>query len=118
MVCATGLFVDPLFFYALSVSDTCMCLFVDGWFAVTVTVLRCMTDALHLWNMWLQLKMAKRSFGLGAGAVTASDGGGLRDTNPLSVAVGYLKAKSGFFFDFFVILPVPQVRISLLFLLF
>lgn len=106
LVCATGLFVDPLFFYALSISDTCMCLFIDGWFAMTVTVLRCMTDALHLWNMWLQLKMAKRSFA--AGAI------GLSDSSARSVALRYLKAKKGFFFDLFVILPLPQVRIILL----
>lgn len=106
LVCATGLFVDPLFFYALSISDTCMCLFIDGWFAITVTVLRCMTDALHVWNMWLHLKMAKRSF-----AVEGTTG--LRDTNARSVALHYLKGKKGFLFDLFVILPLPQVRISL-----
>ncbi|PON55869.1 cAMP-dependent protein kinase regulatory subunit [Parasponia andersonii] len=112
LVCATGLFVDPLFFYALSVSDTCMCLFVDGWFAVTVTVLRCMTDALHVWNMWLQLKMAKRSFAM-VGAVDGTGGAaaatGLRDaTTARSVALRYSKAKRGFLFDLFVILPLPQ----------
>ncbi|KAI4322876.1 hypothetical protein L6164_022528 [Bauhinia variegata] len=103
LVCATGLFVDPLFFYALSISDTCMCLFVDGWFAITVTVLRCMTDVLHVWNMWLQLKMARRSFGVGGG------NNGLRDTSPRSVALHYLKTKRGFFFDLFIILPLPQI---------
>ncbi|XP_024024894.1 cyclic nucleotide-gated ion channel 4 [Morus notabilis] len=108
LVCATGLFVDPLFFYALSISDTCMCLFVDGWFAVTVTVLRCMTDALHVWNMWLQLKMAKRSFAA-VGAVDGSAAAGLRDATARSVALRYLKAKRGFLFDLFVILPLPQI---------
>ncbi|KAE8125727.1 hypothetical protein FH972_020501 [Carpinus fangiana] len=102
LVCATGLFLDPLFFYALSISDTCMCLFIDGWFAITVTVLRCMTDALHVWNMWLQLKMANRSFAVGATA-------GLRDTCPRTVALRYLKAKRGFLFDLLVIFPLPQV---------
>ncbi|XP_062170102.1 cyclic nucleotide-gated ion channel 4 [Alnus glutinosa] len=102
LVCATGLFLDPLFFYALSISDTCMCLFIDGWFAITVTVLRCMTDALHVWNMWLQLKMAKRCFAVGAT--------GLRDdTSARTVALRYLKAKRGFLFDLFVIFPLPQV---------
>ncbi|XP_027342718.1 cyclic nucleotide-gated ion channel 4-like isoform X2 [Abrus precatorius] len=90
LVCATGLFVDPLFFYALSISDTCMCLFVDGWLVITVTVLRCMTDALHIWNMWLQLKMAKRS------SIP------IRDTTKLI-------ANRLFFFDLFVILPIPQI---------
>ncbi|RZB75681.1 cyclic nucleotide-gated ion channel 4-like isoform X2 [Glycine soja] len=111
LVCAAGLFVDPLFFYVLSVSDSCMCVFVDGWLAVTVTVLRCMTDALHVWNMVIRSKMAKRTFGLGA--ATASGRGssssiGLRDTRPCSVAIGYLKSRTGFFFDLFVILPLPQ----------
>lgn len=95
LVCATGLFVDPLFFYALSISENCICLFIDGWFAVTVTALRCMTDAFHLCNMWLQFRMNK-----------------LRpnDKSPRrSVALRYLKAKKGFFFDLFVILPLPQV---------
>ncbi|XP_061358805.1 cyclic nucleotide-gated ion channel 4-like [Gastrolobium bilobum] len=98
LVCATGLFVDPLFFYTLSISDTCMCLFVDGWFVITVTVLRCMTDTLHLWNMWLQLQMAKRS--IRDTATTTTRG---------SFALHYLKAKKGFFFDLFLILPLPQI---------
>ncbi|TKY66724.1 Cyclic nucleotide-gated ion channel 4 [Spatholobus suberectus] len=106
LVCAAGLFVDPLFFYALSVSDSCMCIFVDGWLAVTVTVLRCLADALHVWNMVLRIKMAKRTFGLGAAGGSSA---GLRDTRPRSVALGYLKSRSGFFFDLFVILPLPQI---------
>lgn len=106
LVCATGLFVDPLFFYALSVSDTCVCLFVDGWFAVTVTVLRCMTDALHVWNMWLQLKMNKLSYAPVGGTSETSR---LHKKSARTVALGYLKAKKGFFFDLFVILPLPQV---------
>lgn len=106
LVCATGLFVDPLFFYALSISDTCMCLFVDGWFAVTVTVLRCMTDALHVWNMWLQLKMTKRSYEAGSGG---GEGSRVHNGSARTVALSYLKAKKGFIFDLFVILPIPQV---------
>ncbi|KAE8680166.1 Cyclic nucleotide-gated ion channel 4 [Hibiscus syriacus] len=123
LVCATGLFVDPLFFYALSVSETCMCLFVDGWFAITVTALRCMTDALHVWNMWLQLKMINRSSDArrhdkrsGSENEEERDGRGERSNRPRGgasarrrVAFKYLKAKKGFFFDLFVILPLPQI---------
>lgn len=94
LVCAVGLFVDPLFFYSLSISHSCMCLYVDGWFAVTVTVLRCMTDALHLWNVWLQFKINRRTH-----------------DSPRTVACSYFKSKRGFFFDLFVILPLPQVRL-------
>lgn len=123
LVCATGLFVDPLFFYALSISETCMCLFVDGWFAITVTALRCMTDVLHVWNMWLQLKMAQRTYGVGGSSSVATTAAGAGDNersgphtvsnnnnNPRSVALRYMKAKKGFFFDLFVILPLPQVK--------
>lgn len=110
LVCATGLFVDPLFFYALSVSETYVCLFVDGWFAITVTVLRCMTDALHVWNMWLQLKMAKRCGHSSSPAATARDDGRKGERMATrAVAFRYLEAKKGFFFDLFVILPIPQV---------
>ncbi|KAL4274139.1 hypothetical protein GQ457_13G003050 [Hibiscus cannabinus] len=100
LVCATGLFVDPLFFYTLSINDTCMCLLVDGWFAVTVTAVRCMTDALHVWNMCLQLKMTESEEKRDGGE------GGRRARH---VAFKYLKAKRGFLFDLFVILPLPQI---------
>lgn len=111
LVSATGLFVDPLFFYALSVSDTCVCLFVDGWFAITVTALRCMTDVLHVWNMWLQFKMAKATYGLGGAAAATDDEDKMARSGPhsRSVALRYMKAKKGFFFDLFVVLPLPQV---------
>jgi hypothetical protein len=107
LVHAMGLFVDPLFFYTLSISDTCMCLFIDGWLLVTVTVIRCMTDALHLWNIWLQFYIEKRSsFGF------------VHRTPPPRTSTShvfpYFKPNKGFFFDIFVILPLPQVIVYLL----
>ncbi|KAK9092314.1 hypothetical protein Syun_027225 [Stephania yunnanensis] len=103
LVCATGLFLDPLFFYAVSISEACMCLFVDGWFAVTVTVLRCMTDALHVWNMWLQFKMVTVERIIHCSSDDEDDECGEKE-----VARRYLKSKKGFLLDLFVILPVPQ----------
>lgn len=105
LVCATGLFIDPLFFYTLSISESCMCVFVDGWFAVTVTVLRCVTDALHVWNMWLQFKMSRwwRS---------PHHHRGLSHDDDIARNVAsriIKKAKKSFVFDLFVILPIPQV---------
>lgn len=108
LVSATGLAVDPLFFYALSISDTCLCLFIDGWFAITVTVLRCMADALHIWNMWLQLKMACAAAECPQTAVQEKESLNVRGRGG---AVHYLKSKTGFFLDLFVVLPLPQVLI-------
>lgn len=105
LVCATGLFVDPLFFYTFSVSENGMCVYVDGWFAVTVTVLRCMTDALHVCNMWIQFRMSRRPRGLMSSGNTVEE----RRVHIGKVAVKYLKVKKGFLFDFFVLLPLPQV---------
>ncbi|CAL9759202.1 unnamed protein product [Musa acuminata subsp. burmannicoides] len=102
LACALGLIVDPLFFYTLSVSGALKCIFVDGWFAVTVTALRCMIDAMHVWNIWLQLKMAygaKRSEGEEEG-----ERGGGGKFMPI-----YVKSKRGFFLDLFVVLPVMQI---------
>ncbi|CAM8934427.1 unnamed protein product [Rhodiola kirilowii] len=101
LVCAAGLFIDPLFFYALSINERCMCLFVDGWFGITVTVLRCMTDALHLWNMWLQVRVGQRKLKVGGDGEEMSSGGAR--THLFKVT------KRGLLFDIFVILPLPQV---------
>ncbi|AES66743.2 cyclic nucleotide-gated ion channel-like protein [Medicago truncatula] len=97
LVCAMGLFVDPLFFYAISISDTCMCLFIDGWFLVTVTVIRCMTDMLHLWNIWLQFyihKHKRSSFGFIHHGTLSSNS---------------FKVNKAFFFNIFILLPLPQI---------
>ncbi|GLJ33050.1 hypothetical protein SUGI_0665180 [Cryptomeria japonica] len=103
LVCGIGLAIDPLFFYALSVSEKFICLYVDGWFAIAVTVLRSATDAMHLWNIWLQLKLAyvsKESLVVGSGKLV---------TDPRSIALKYLGSRKGFLFDVFVILPFPQM---------
>ncbi|CAH9107856.1 unnamed protein product [Cuscuta europaea] len=103
LACATGLFVDPLFFYTLSISENCMCLFVDGWFAATVTVLRCMTDTLHLWNTWLKFKNHGRRRGGGREHSA--------DKNHVTAAVGVVRANKSLIFDLFVILPLPQIAL-------
>ncbi|KAI3708463.1 hypothetical protein L2E82_37633 [Cichorium intybus] len=105
LVCATGLFIDPLFFYTLSISESCMCVFVDGWFAITVTVLRCVTDALHVWNMWLQFNMSRWWRSPRHHRGLSHD-----DDIARNVAARIItKAKKSFVFDLFVILPIPQV---------
>ncbi|KAG9452771.1 hypothetical protein H6P81_005675 [Aristolochia fimbriata] len=112
LVCAAGLAVDPLFFYALSISDTCMCLFIDGWFAITVTALRSMTDALHIWNMWLQLRFAYAANRSRTSSTSTSttDPELVHDSRPRpALALRYVNSVKWFFFDLFVVLPIPQV---------
>lgn len=103
LVCAAGLVVDPLFFYSLSISGACMCLFVDGWFAVIVTALRCMADAVHLLNMCLQMSMAYNAM--------RRSGAAEKDGSRSTATRGYLRTKTVFVLDLFIILPVPQVVI-------
>uniref|UniRef100_A0A1D1XUI3 Cyclic nucleotide-gated ion channel 4 n=1 Tax=Anthurium amnicola TaxID=1678845 RepID=A0A1D1XUI3_9ARAE len=105
--CAAGLVFDPLFFYTLSISGTCTCLFVDGWFAITVTALRCMADALHVWNMWLHLQNFWRPPGE-KGRGDDDNGKAARGGGRVGL-FRYLKSMKGFFFDLFVVLPIPQI---------
>lgn len=106
LVCAVGLATDPLFFYTLSISGTNMCLFIDGWFAVTVTVLRCMADAVHLCNVLMKVRFG--SCGSRRQRLTLST------QEEEEEVVGKdrrreMLSKKGLIFDLFVILPVPQV---------
>ncbi|KAJ6833266.1 cyclic nucleotide-gated ion channel 4-like [Iris pallida] len=103
LTCAAGLVVDPLFLYTLSVSGPMMCLFVDGWFAVTVTVLRCMIDVLHACNGWMKLRL--HWYGMRQlHAKEDEEGGKGVDKNQR-----YSTTKKDLLLDFFVILPLMQV---------
>ncbi|XP_040375751.1 cyclic nucleotide-gated ion channel 4-like [Oryza brachyantha] len=109
LACAAGLMVDPLFLYAVSVSGPLMCVFLDGWFAAAVTVLRCMVDVMHAWNLLLRLRTAVRPEDDGAGEEEAQrradDGNG--GAAPAQVARPV--SKKGLVLDLFVILPLMQV---------
>ncbi|KAE9605071.1 hypothetical protein Lal_00036822 [Lupinus albus] len=98
-----ALAIDPLFFYALSIGrEGTPCLYMDGWLAAVVTVARSVVDAVHLFHLWLQFKMAyvsRESLVVGCGKLVWD----ARD-----IAAHYLRSLKGFWFDLFVILPVPQ----------
>ncbi|KAI0527491.1 hypothetical protein KFK09_003092 [Dendrobium nobile] len=104
---AVALALDPLFFYSLSVGGggggAPPCLFMDGGLVVAVTVLRTAADAAHLAHIWLQMRMAyvsRESLVVGCGKLV---------WDARMVAEHYLRSVKGFWFDLFVILPVPQV---------
>lgn len=98
-----ALAVDPLFFYALSIGrGGTPCLYMDGGLAAIVTVLRTCVDAVHLCHLWLQFRLAyvsRESLVVGCGKLV---------WDARAIASHYVRSLKGFWFDAFVILPVPQ----------
>lgn len=98
-----ALAVDPLFFYALSIGrGGSPCLYMDGGMAAFVTVLRTCVDAVHLFHLWLQFRLAyvsRESLVVGCGKLV---------WDARAIASHYIGSLKGFWFDIFVILPVPQ----------
>eukprot|EP00250_Pteridium_aquilinum_P014526 c22042_g1_i1 orf=687-2840(+) len=100
---SVSLAIDPLFFYVLAVREEHACVYMDGTLAAVVTFLRTVFDVVHLFQIWLQLKLAyvsKESLILGRGSLV---------WDAREVALHYLRPGGGFWFDLFVILPIPQV---------
>ncbi|CAH9069184.1 unnamed protein product [Cuscuta europaea] len=99
-----ALAIDPLFFYALSIGrDGSPSLYMDGGLAAIVTVLRTCVDAVHICHLWLQFRLAyvsRESLVVGCGKLV---------WDARAVAKHYLRSFDGFWFDAFVILPIPQV---------
>ncbi|KAB2011339.1 hypothetical protein ES319_D09G012100v1 [Gossypium barbadense] len=100
-----ALAVDPMFFYTLTlmvIDDGPPCVYLDGGLAAIVTVVRTCVDGVHLWHLWLQFKMAyvsKESLVTGCGKLV---------WDARAIASHYVRSLKGFWFDVFVILPVPQ----------
>lgn len=105
---AVALVADPLFFYSLSIGRGGVpCLNMDGQLAVIVMVLRTAADTVHIIHVWLQFRLAyapRESLVVGAGKLVW-DG--------RMIAEHYVRSVKGFWFDIFVILPVPQVSLQL-----
>ncbi|KAH7428913.1 hypothetical protein KP509_09G023200 [Ceratopteris richardii] len=100
---SVSLAIDPLFFYVFAVKKEETCIYIDGSLAATVTLLRTSLDAVHVLQMWLQLKLAyvsKESLVLGRGSLV---------WDAREIALHYIRSGGGFWFDLFVILPIPQV---------
>lgn len=104
---ALALAIDPLFFYSLSIGrGGAPCLYMDGGLAVIVTVLRTFADVVHVIHVWLQFRLAyvsRESLVIGCGKLV---------WDARAVAAHYVRSPKRFWFDIFVILPVPQVPSS------
>ncbi|KAK1263365.1 hypothetical protein QJS04_geneDACA017502 [Acorus gramineus] len=101
--CLVAIFIDPLFFFLLSVLKDDKCVVFNWTLALVITVVRSVTDFFYFLHMLLQFRLAyvaPESRVVGAGDLV---------DEPKKVAAHYLR---GFFpFDAFVVLPLPQVMI-------
>ncbi|KAL5805660.1 hypothetical protein ACOSQ4_028393 [Xanthoceras sorbifolium] len=100
-----ALAVDPLFFYVFSLyvgEGGAPCVYLDTELAAIITVLRTCVDAVHLCHLWLQFRTAyvsRESLVVGCGKLV---------WDARAVACHYLRSLKGFWFDVFIILPIPQ----------
>ncbi|KAK8953661.1 Cyclic nucleotide-gated ion channel 2 [Platanthera guangdongensis] len=102
---AVALALDPVFFYSVSFGggNRAACLYMDGGLVAAATVMRTAVDVAHLAHIWLQMRMAyvsRESLVVGCGKLV---------WDRRMVAEHYLRSAKGFWFDLFVILPVPQI---------
>lgn len=98
-----GAAIDPLFLSVLAINKELSCLYMQKGFAIAITTLRSLVDIMYMWQIWLQLKLAyvsKKSLILGQGELV---------WDARKIARHYLLPLRRFWFDAFVILPIPQV---------
>ncbi|KAJ7975327.1 Cyclic nucleotide gated channel protein [Quillaja saponaria] len=101
--CLVAIFVDPLFFFLLSVNGDNKCIFINWPMTKILISLRSVTDFIYFLNMLLQFRLAyvaPESMVVGAGELV---------DQPRTIAVHYLQGY--FLIDLFVVLPLPQIII-------
>ncbi|XP_027357339.1 probable cyclic nucleotide-gated ion channel 20, chloroplastic [Abrus precatorius] len=101
--CLVAIFLDPLFFFVLYVQQDYNCIVINWRLTIALAILRTMNDFVYLFNILLQFKLAyvsPESMVVGAGDLV---------DHPKKIALHYLKGY--FLFDFFIILPLPQIII-------
>ncbi|WOG96814.1 hypothetical protein DCAR_0416151 [Daucus carota subsp. sativus] len=103
--CLFAVFLDPLFFFVLSVKQDNKCIVFHATFTKVLISLRSLTDFIYLLHMLLQFRLAY------VAPETRVVGSGDLVDHPKKIALNYL---SGYFLiDFFVVLPLPQIIIWL-----
>ncbi|XP_057855168.1 probable cyclic nucleotide-gated ion channel 20, chloroplastic [Cryptomeria japonica] len=101
--CLVAIFVDPLFFFVLSVKQDYRCIILDRPLTVVITVLRSITDFFYFLHMLLQFRLAY------VGPESRVVGAGDLVDDPKEIAQHYLCRY--FLLDLFVVLPLPQIMI-------
>ncbi|KAJ0467021.1 putative cyclic nucleotide-binding domain, Ion transport domain, rmlC-like jelly roll [Helianthus annuus] len=106
ITCLFAIFLDPLFFYVLSVKKEHKCIVFNWELTKTIVVFRSLTDLIYLIHMLVQFRLAfisPESRVVGAGDLV---------DDPRKIALHYL---SGYFFvDLFIVLPLPQIIVLLI----
>ncbi|KAL5721721.1 hypothetical protein ACHQM5_005329 [Ranunculus cassubicifolius] len=101
--CLLAIFIDPLFFFLLSVKQEHKCISFNGPMAISIAVLRSTTDFIYLMHILLQFRLAyvaPESRVVGAGELV---------DQPKKIALNYLYGY--FLIDVIVVLPLPQIMI-------
>ncbi|XP_027357569.1 probable cyclic nucleotide-gated ion channel 20, chloroplastic isoform X2 [Abrus precatorius] len=104
--CLVAIFVDPLFFFLLSVHKENKCIVINSTMTTMLVVLRSINDSIHFLNIILQFRLAyvaPESLVVGAGELV---------DDPKKIAFHYLQ--TSFIVDLFVVLPLPQILILFL----
>ncbi|KAL2243852.1 probable cyclic nucleotide-gated ion channel 20, chloroplastic isoform X1 [Sesamum indicum] len=104
--CLFAVFLDPLFFFLLSVQQDHKCIVLNWPMTTTIVVLRSMTDFIYLIHILLQFRLAyvaPESRVMGAGDLV---------DDPKKIARNYFFGY--FIIDLFVVLPLPQIIILLI----
>ncbi|KAJ0104511.1 hypothetical protein Patl1_19486 [Pistacia atlantica] len=101
--CLVAIFIDPLFFFLLYIQKDNKCIAINWPWTTAIVFFRSVTDFVYFLNMLLQFKLAyvaPESRVVGAGELV---------DHPKKIALNYLR---GYFcFDFFIVLPLPQIMI-------
>eukprot|EP00850_Spirogloea_muscicola_P020735 SM000225S07014 [mRNA] locus=s225:9831:21645:- [translate_table: standard] len=103
--CGLSISVDPLHFFLLAIDRRYLCIYIQGYFAVVITVLRSLTDLIYLAHVALSLR---------TGYVSAESmvvGWGELVVDARRIAAHYLRWRGGFWLDLFVLLPIPQLAL-------
>ncbi|XP_021683421.2 probable cyclic nucleotide-gated ion channel 20, chloroplastic isoform X2 [Hevea brasiliensis] len=98
--CLVAIFVDPLFFFLLSVQKDYKCIVINWPMTKTIVIFRSLTDFVYLLNILLQFRLAyvaPESRVVGAGELV---------DHPKKISMNYLRGY--FFLDLFIVLPLPQ----------
>ncbi|KAI3796845.1 hypothetical protein L1987_39531 [Smallanthus sonchifolius] len=104
--CLFAIFLDPIFFYVLSVDKDHKCIVFNWRMTKNLVIFRSITDFIYLMHMIVQFRLAfisPESRVVGAGDFV---------DDPREIAWNYI---SGFFFlDLFIVLPLPQIIVLLI----